>query len=87
MLLSNVTEQFNKEFTQQFTQQYTQQCYSAVLLSSVTEERPQLPRYAGLVPYSCFGGEVGEEDFSPGGLLDNIMVTTAKTLAFLLSIY
>ena len=36
---------------------------------------------------SCFGGELGEKDFNPGGLLDNIKIATAKTPAFLLSIY
>ena len=36
---------------------------------------------------SCFGGELGEKDFNPGGLLDNIKIATAKTPTFLLSIY
>ena len=40
-----------------------------------------------LITSSCFGGKLGEEDFNPGGLLDNIKIATAKTPAFLLFIY
>ena len=40
-----------------------------------------------LITSSCFGGELGEKDFNPGGLLDNIKIATAKTPTFLLSIY